>query len=64
MGRLPGGIVDETRDYIIKEVDTLNRSKLLKFSASSSAQRKASQSQGHGRGRWGEDSKCKGGQQE
>jgi hypothetical protein len=64
MGRLPGGIVDETRDYIIKEVDTLNRSKLLKFSASSSAQRNASQSQGHGRGRWGEGSKCKGGQQE
>ena len=31
MGRLPGGIVDETRDYIIKEVDGLHRSKLLKF---------------------------------
>lgn len=35
MGRLPGGIVDESRDYIIKEVDAMNRSKLLKFSASS-----------------------------
>jgi hypothetical protein len=44
MGRLPGGIVDESRDYIIKEVDAMNRSKLLKFSAPS--QLKSSQGGG------------------
>eukprot|EP00277_Geminigera_cryophila_P016103 CAMPEP_0179437318 /NCGR_PEP_ID=MMETSP0799-20121207/21234_1 /TAXON_ID=46947 /ORGANISM="Geminigera cryophila, Strain CCMP2564" /LENGTH=206 /DNA_ID=CAMNT_0021218181 /DNA_START=33 /DNA_END=654 /DNA_ORIENTATION=- len=44
MGRLPGGIVDETRDYIIKEVDEVNRSRLLKFS--SSQMQKSTQSTG------------------
>jgi hypothetical protein len=36
MGRLPGGILDETRDYIIKELSGMNKSKLLKLSKSSS----------------------------
>jgi hypothetical protein len=34
MGRLPGGILDETRDYIIKELSGMNKSKLLKLSKS------------------------------
>lgn len=32
MGRLPGGILDETRDYIIKELSGMDKSKLLKLS--------------------------------
>ncbi len=34
MGRLPGGILDETRDHIIKELSGMNKSKLLKLSKS------------------------------
>ena len=34
MGRLPGGILDETRDYIIKELSGMNKSKFLKLSKS------------------------------
>ena len=34
MGRLPGGIVDETRDYIIREVDAMHKRRLLKLSTS------------------------------
>ena len=38
MGRLPGGIVDDSRDYIMKELEKMNRSKLLKMSRSSASQ--------------------------
>jgi hypothetical protein len=34
MGRLPGGILDETRDYIIKELSGMNERKFLKLSKS------------------------------